>query len=108
MHLYGYCIAPETWYHVPTLLLIPSQSRSRSGDTTQHTAHPQNLRVCHHGRVGPRNVEVALVELPEAAAVHLRVVPSVHFADVVALDVPNAVERHIPCEWHCQIIPASQ
>lgn len=68
--------------------------------------HPKHFRVSHHGRVRACDVKVALVELPEAAAVHLWVVPAVHFPYVVSLDVTNAVQRHVSRKWYCQVVSA--
>jgi hypothetical protein len=53
--------------------------------------HPKDLSVGHHAWVGACDVKVALEKLTEAASRHLRVIPAVHLADVVALDVADAV-----------------
>lgn len=69
-------------------------------------AHPEDLSVWHHGGVGAGDVKVALVELSEAAAVHLGLVPAVHLADVIPLDVADAVEGDVPCKRHREVVPA--
>ncbi len=64
----------------------------------------ENLRIWHHGGVGAGNVKIALHELPEAAAVHLRVVSAVHLCHVIALDLAHAVQGHIPGKGDCEVI----
>ena len=69
--------------------------------------HLEDFRVRDHGGVGARNVNVTLVELPEAAPRHLGLVPSVHLGNVVPLHVGDSVLSHIASKGHCQVIPAS-
>lgn len=64
----------------------------------------EQVSVRNHDTVGAGDVEVALVELTEAASLHLRVITSVHLSDVEALDRRNAVLGHISCEGHGQIV----
>lgn len=59
----------------------------------------EHLRVRSHRRRGPgpvgtRHVEVALEELSEPPPAHRGLVAAVDLADVVALDVADAVQGH--------------
>ena len=70
------------------------------------SSHCEDLSVWHHGRVAPCDVQVALVELAEAPARHLGLVPPIHLADVEALDVVQSMLGHVPRKGDCQVIPA--
>ena len=54
------------------------------------SGHLEDLGVGHHERVGTGNVQVALVEFPEAAACQLRLVPPVHLRIKVPPDFNSA------------------
>jgi Spy/CpxP family protein refolding chaperone len=45
---------------------------------------------------------------PEASAVELRLVASVHLADVVALDVADGVDRNVARKRHREVVAQAQ
>ena len=67
-----------------------------------------HLGVGHHGQVGARHVEVALVELAVPPARQLGVVPPVDLGDVEALDVAHRVHGQEAGEGHGQVVAQRQ
>ena len=72
----------------------------------QMRQHLEDFRVWHHGWVGASNVQITLIELPEAAPSHLRLVSPVHLGNVIPLHVGDGMLSHIPRKGHGQILPA--
>lgn len=66
----------------------------------------ENLGIRDHGGINTSNVQITLVELPEATPGHLRLIPPVHFGNVVPLDVGDGILSHIPRKGHRQVVPA--
>jgi hypothetical protein len=54
------------------------------------------------------NIEITLEEFAVPSLLHRRVISSVDFADVVPLDLLDAIGRHKPSKWHSQVIPKGE
>lgn len=68
----------------------------------------EHFCIRNHRRVSACNVEITLVELSEATLGHLRLVASVNFSYVEALDVLDSVLRNVARERYCEIIPEGE
>lgn len=74
-------------------------------DWWQCGGYLEDFRVRDHGRVGACNVQIALVELPEASFGHLGLISPIHLGYVVPLHVADGMLCHVPRKGYCQVIP---
>ncbi len=68
----------------------------------------KHLRVRDHEGIVPSNIEIALIELSESTFVHLRLITSVYFRHMEALNLLNTLSSDVTCERNSEIISQSK
>ena len=64
----------------------------------------EHLSVRDHQRVVASYIEIALIEFSKAASVHLRLITSINFSHVEALDLLNTFRGNISCKGNGQVV----
>ena len=62
------------------------------------------LRIGDHQGIVSSNIKITLVKFSESALAHLRLIASVNFCNVEALDLLNALGSDVTSERNCKVI----
>ena len=63
------------------------------------------LRIGDHESIVSSNIEIALIELSESTLIHLRLITSINFGNMEALNLLNALGSNVTSERHGEIVP---